>query len=461
MHPSLDAIRTATSGTSFDGDLWIVGGAVRDQLLGIPHAYDFDLVTRGSSAELARFLFDKGMSTIPPVTYERFGTAMVRVHGADIEIVTARRESYSERSRKPMVEPAGYDEDAARRDFTINTLMLGLHSGELKDPLGIGSADLEQRILRTPLDPDATFRDDPLRMLRAVRFRRRFALSPADGLLDSIRRSSARLEIISGERIRDELVKILAHPTAPDALSDLMDLGLLAQIAPEFLPMVGCEQGKYHHLDVWEHTLLVLKNCGSEDLILSLGALLHDVGKPPTRRIDEAGNTRFFSHEVVGAEIARVMLRRLRFSQRDIDRVAALVKNHMRLGSAPVFTASAARRVIRDLGDQTDRLLRLVEADTLALRPGVKVMELAVIRAQLAKVEQVTPRATLESPLNGSEIIALTGLEPGAEIGRLKAALTERVLDGEMLPDDKAKAAELILELAGLDRAKARRPCAD
>ena len=446
MSPSLVKIREVTQGTSYEGDLFLVGGAVRDELLELPHANDFDLVTKGSSAKLARLLYEKGLSSIPPVTYERFGTAMVRVDDSDIEIVTARKESYNENSRKPIVEPSTYEEDAARRDFTINTLMRGLHSGELIDPLGSGLADLEGRVLRTPLEPGATFRDDPLRMLRAVRFRWRFALSPAAGLYASIQKTARRLKIISGERVRDEFIKILGLSTAPKAMQDLMDLGLLEEFAPEFLPMVDCEQGKYHHRDVWKHTLLVLEKTGNQDLILSLGALLHDVGKPPTRSVDPDGNTRFFSHEAVGADMARLMLRRLRFSQRDIDDVAGLVKNHMRLGSSPTFTPSAARRVIRDLGDQTERLLQLVEADTQSLRPGVKVMDLKAIRDQISQASTTTPRETLESPLSGAEIMALTGLAPGPEVGRLKQLLTERVLEGELAPDDKAGAEKVITD---------------
>ncbi len=442
--PTLDKINLATLGTPFEGDLWMVGGCVRDELLGLAHSNDFDLVTRGSSAELAHLLFDRGVSSIPPVTYERFGTAMVRVDDINIEIVTARKESYDGESRKPTVQAATYLEDAERRDFTINTLMRNVHTGDLADPLGKGLDDLKAKVLRTPLDPDATFRDDPLRMLRAVRFRWRFDLLPDINLYESIKRTGQRLSIISAERIRDEFVKILQHPSAPKAMQDLMDLGLLELFAPEFLPMVDCEQGKYHHLDVWKHTLLVLENCGAGDVILSLAALLHDVGKPPTRTVDQAGDTRFFTHEAVGAEMTREMLRRMRFPQRDIDQVAALVKNHMRLGSSPQFTPSAARRVLRDLGDQTEQLLQLVEADTLALRPGVVVMQLASIREQLANVAQATPKQTLQSPLSGAEIMQITGLSPGVEIGRLKAILTEKVLDGELLPEDKVGAAEIL-----------------
>ncbi len=450
MHPALEALRQATIGTSFEGDLWLVGGAVRDELLGIAHENDFDLVTRGSSAELAQMLFEKEVSSIPPVTYERFGTAMIRVEHVDVEIVTARRESYRQGSRKPAVEPATYEEDSARRDFTINTLMRGLHSGEHYDPLGTGLDDLRARALRTPLDPDETFHDDPLRMLRAVRFRCRLGFTPAPGLYASISRCVPRLEIVSAERIRDEIVKMILDPSGPEALQDRMELGILEAVMPELLPMLGCEQGRYHHLDVWRHSLLVMQMCGPGDMVLALASLLHDVGKPATRSIDADGNVRFYSHETVGAEIARTVLRRLRFPERDIDQIAALVKNHMRLGSSPTFTASAARRVIRDLGEQTDRLLRLAEADTKALKPGVKVMRLDAIRDQLDRVLLATPHETLQSPLSGFEIMALLGIEAGPEIGRLKAALTELVLDGKLAPGDKTGAEAELRRLRGI-----------
>jgi len=447
MHPALTAIQSATLGTPFENELWLVGGAVRDELLGLPHNADFDLVTRRDSGDLARMLHEKGISEIGPVTYERFGTAMVRVAGIDIEIVTARRESYDEDSRKPTVEPASYEEDARRRDFTVNTLMRSIHSGELWDPLGKGIDDLKGKVLRTPLDPAATFHDDPLRMLRAVRFRWKLGFQPAPGLYEAIKLAKERLRIISMERIRDELLKMLSLSDAPSCLRDLLDLGLLEIFAPEFLPMVDCEQGKYHHLDVWNHSLLVLQNAGTDDPILALAALLHDVGKPPTRTIDEAGNTRFFGHEAVGASITRDLLRRLKFPQKEVDEVALLVKNHMRLGSAPDFTASAARRLIRDLDGDLERLLQLVEADANGLKAGVKVMNLDPIRQRIAEVGQVTPRNTLESPLSGVEIMEVTGLSPGVEVGRLKGMLTELVLEGELSPDDKTGAKAKLLAL--------------
>lgn len=446
MHAALQEIARATEGTPFQGDLWLVGGAVRDELLGKPTKNDFDIVTRGSSLELCRLLRSVGVASRPPVTYERFGTAMAFVAGAKIEIATARRESYEPLSRKPAVEPATLEEDARRRDFTVNALLRNLHSLELSDPLGIGMSDLESRILRTPLDPAATFHDDPLRILRAVRFRWQLNFEPAPGLYQAIESERARLAIISAERIRGEIVRMLELPNASSALRDLMRLGLFEIIAPELVSMVGVEQGSFHHLDVWEHTLKVLDNVGPEDLALALGALLHDVGKPGTRTKDAQGHTRFFGHEAVGAEIAREILRRLRFPQRDVDVVVLLVKNHMRLGSAPQFTLSAARRLLRDLGDEVERLLRLVEADSMALKAGVRRFDLAPIRARIEQVQKQTPRSSLTSPLSGEEIMETLNLASGPEVGRWKAFLTEKVLDGELLPGDRDHARRLLVE---------------
>jgi len=445
MHPALLSIQRVTQGTPFEGDLWLVGGAVRDELLGLPHNADYDLVTRGSSADLAHLLYRKKASTIAPVTYERFGTAMVVVEGINVELVTARKESYEAGSRKPNVEPATYEEDAARRDFTVNTLMRNLHSGELRDPLGQGFEDLRSKTLRTPLNPGETFRDDPLRMLRAIRFRWKLGFNPAPGLYEAIQEERQRLRIVSMERIRDELVKMLNLPDASECLRDLMDLGLVEIFAPELMPMVGCEQGAYHHLDVWDHSRLVVRNAGPGDLVLALAALLHDVGKPPTRFIDDEGNIRFFGHEAVGAEIAAEVLRRLKFPQRDIETVALLVKNHMRLGSSPEFTASAARRLLRDLGENTERLLRLVDADANALKASVRVFDLAPIRVRLQEVLMATPVETLQSPLSGEEIMVLTGLPSGREVGAIKKMLTEKVLEGELRPDDKEEARRLVM----------------
>ena len=446
MQRALDALSKATLGTPFEGALWVVGGAVRDALLGQCAPVDLDLVTELSAVELADFLHAQGVSSIHPVTYPRFGTALVRVEDTNVEIVTARSESYAPESRKPDVRPATLEEDARRRDFTVNTLLRNVHSGELRDPLGTGLADLDAKLLRTPLDPAETFRDDPLRMLRTVRFRWQLGFQPVEGLYDTIRSERHRLAIVSAERVRDEFVRMLGFEDADRCLADLMDLGLFDERAPEFTAMRGVEQGSYHHLDVWDHTLLVVKNIGTGDLVLRLAALLHDVGKPPTRFIDAQGATRFFGHETVGADMAEALLRRFKFSNEQIAPVVRLVKNHMRLGSAPTLTRPAARRIWRDLGEETPRLLDLVEADASALKPGVRVLEVGSIRAFLENVRAEIPPERLKSPLDGDAVMELLGLEPGPEVGRWLRVLQEAVLDGHLDPDDEERAKRLLLE---------------
>lgn len=417
---------------------------MRDELLGQPPDADFDLVTTGSSADLAYLLREAGIAEHDPVTYPRFGTAMIQVLGTSVEIVTARRESYDSASRKPSTEPATLVEDALRRDFTINTLMRALATQDLVDPLGTGLQDLRAGILRTPRDPMETFQDDPLRMLRAVRFCRKLGFEPFDGLYPAIREAAPRLAIVSHERIRDEVLKMLLLPDADKALGDLMDLGLWDVAVPEFRAMVGCEQGSFHHLDVWEHSLLVVRNAGPGDVTLSLAALLHDVGKPATRFVDERGATRFFGHETVGADLARSILRRWNLANREVDDVVSLVKNHMRLGSAPTFSPAAARRLVADLGPLVPKLLALVEADAASLRPGVRTLDLEPIRAQIRSVSRLTPRETLKSPLNGEEIMSAMGWSSGPRVGQAMRKLQEMVIEGTLDPDDSEGALQAL-----------------
>lgn len=447
MHPALDQIRQAAVGTPFEGRLWLVGGAVRDELLGRPEPDDYDIVTELSSGDLAALLHEKGVSTLSPVTYARFGTALVRVQGVNVELATARRESYTPDSRKPDVEPATLLEDARRRDFTVNTLMRNLHSGELADLLGTGLRDLHAKVLRTPLDPAATFRDDPLRMLRAVRFVWTLGFKPAEGLYEAIQSGCGRLSIVSGERIRDECVKMLRLADADRALEDLRRSGLLEIFAPELTAMKGVTQGSYHHLDVWDHTLLVVRNAGPEDLTLTLSALLHDVGKPATRS-EDSGDIRFYQHERVGAEMARDLLNRLRFAGDEVEPVVKLVRNHMRLQTTPELSPSAARRLVRDLGPDLDRLLALVDADARGLKPGVKAMDVEAIRRRIEEVRNATPAETLQSPLSGREIMDLLGMEEGPEIGQAKSALLEEVLEGRLAPGERVGATRFLLNRA-------------
>jgi poly(A) polymerase len=440
MHPVLQQLREATVRTQWSGRLFVVGGAVRDELLTGNAPTDFDLMVQGDAVELARYLFAEGISSIAPVIYPRFGTAMVRIADQQVELASARAESYDPRTRKPEVRPGTLEEDAARRDFTVNALMRNLHSNEVLDPTGLGLADFDARLLRTPKDPHATFSEDPLRMLRAVRFQWQLGFEPVEGLRSAIQQEAPRLAIISAERITEELKKMLALPEGHRCLEDLQSLGLTAQFAPEFDAMVGVEQGKFHFLDVWHHTLLVVANTRPDDLILRLAALFHDIGKPATRFVDDDGNVRFFGHEEVGAKLTRVVMRRLKFSSAEVDAVTLLVRHHMRLASMPVFTPAAGRRVVRDLGEETERLLDLVEADASALRPGVRSLDLGPIRETLRRIQSAAEKTPLVSPLSGEEIQAILGVEPGRIVGEAKAFLTELVLDGDLDGTDRVGA---------------------
>jgi poly(A) polymerase len=295
--------------------------------------------------------------------------------------------------------------------------------------------DLQHRVLRTPLDPVATFTDDPLRMLRAVRFRWQLEFEPADGLYEAVAECAQRLEIISAERVRDELNKMLALTDGHECLADLMDLGLMRFIAPEFIEGVGMDQGPYHHLDVWSHTVEVVANADPGDLTLRLAALFHDVAKPKCREVKD-GKTTFYGHDEEGAKMAREIMARLRYPTEQTEAVATLVRHHMRFVGSKDFSESAARRVLRDLGDQTEQLIELCEADSAAHAPGVRTPDYGHIRDVLVRVAERTPIETLDSPITGGRIMEVTGLTEGTEVGRVKRHLADLVIEGKLLPSD-------------------------
>lgn len=445
MNEAIEVLRDALKGTPFEHDAYLVGGFVRDQILGLEPSGDLDVVTTGDALECVSILVAKGVASSEPVVYPRFGTAMLRLAGTTVEFVSARSESYSPLSRKPVVERAGLMEDAQRRDFTVNTLMRRIDDGGLLDPLGSGLSDLEARVLRTPLEPGRTFFDDPLRMLRAVRFRGQLGFGYAQGLTEAIRENAARLQVVSAERIRDEFSKMLLLDSAADCLRDVMATGLADQFLPELRPMVGCGQSGAHHLDVWEHTLLALDHARGGDLTLKLSVLFHDVAKPATRSVEPNGRVRFLGHEVVGATITEAALSRLRYAGDQVAAVALLVRNHMRLTSMDELTAAAARRIVRDLDDHLETWLRLIEADVSALRPGERKLDLGPVRRRLEDVSRVTPASVLVSPLSGEDVMDVTGLTAGPEIGRIKRALNEAVLDGSLAVGDKDAARALVV----------------
>ncbi len=451
----IERLRDATRHSSYEGRLYLVGGLLRDRFLGLPMSNDVDLVLEGDAVELAKFLFDRGLSRHYPVLYPRFGTAMIHVgedgEGSAVELVSARAESYQSDSRKPDVRQGSLRDDVFRRDFTINTLLENLHTGETLDLTGLALSDLRAGILRTPLEPRVTFFDDPLRMLRAVRFAARFGFEIEEGAWGAICREADRLRppAIAHERIREEFTKIvrLPGPKIRRGLELLLESGLLARFLPEMLPMVGCTQGSWHLYDVWKHTLVAMENLpDSTNLELRLGLLWHDVGKPATRSEDERG-IHFYGHPTVGAGIAREMMNRLKFSNDEIRDVVALVTLHMRLGEYKANWADApVKRLIRDCGPYIDDLFALARCDIAASNISAgEVADLPGLRARIDALNAVSDIVKIESPLNGNEIMAALGTGPGVHLRNAKDFLTNAVIEGRLAEGDKEAACRMLV----------------
>jgi len=420
-------------------ELAIVGGPVRDALLGRPGS-DWDFSTSARPADIERIvgswadaMWDVG---------REFGTIGLRKGQHDLEITTYRSDAYDLASRKPEVEFGDTIEgDLSRRDFAVNAMALRLPSGEFVDLFG-GQDDLDDAVLRTPVTPEQSFSDDPLRMMRAARFVSQLGFSAAPDVVAAMTEMASRLEIVSAERVRDELNKLIlgAHPVA--GLRLLVDTGLAAQMLPE-LPALILERDEHHrHKDVYEHSLTVLEQAialegrleSAPDLVIRLAALLHDIGKPKTRRFAEGGTVTFHHHDVVGAKLARKRMRALRYSNDLIDQVAKLVELHLRFhgyGSGE-WTDSAVRRYVRDAGDQLERLHILTRADSTtrnqkkALRLQRTYDELEARIAVLAEQEELS---SIRPDLDGAQIMAILGIPPGPEVGEAYRFLLDLRMD--------------------------------
>ena len=454
----LTLLRDATRNSEYENKIYLVGGLLRDRMLGLPIASDLDLVLEGDAVALAHFLYEKRLSTHYPVTYPRFGTAMLHIGGAgatgcDVELVSARAESYHADSRKPEVRQGTLEEDVFRRDFTLNTLLENLHTGEISDLTGRGLDDLRDGILRTPLEPRLTFFDDPLRMLRAVRFAARFGFIIEAATWEAMTAESERLRppAISAERIRDEFVKIIKLPgtKARRGMALLLDSGLLEKFLPEMLPMIGCTQGSWHPYDVWTHTLTALEALpDTARLELRLGLLWHDVGKPSTRSVREDGQgVRFYGHAAAGAEIARAMMNRLKFANEEIRDVTTLVNKHMRLGEyRETWTDASVKRLIRECGSYLDDLFMLARCDMSALNiPTGEGVDLNALRVRIDRLNALYNVTQIDSPLDGNEIMTLLNTEPGPHLKQAKDFLTNEVIEGRLEPQDKAAAQKVLL----------------
>lgn len=448
LDETIAVIRDATRDTPLQGRLFLVGGLLRDRALGLAPEQDVDIVCLADALDAAKLLHAKGLTDHSPVVYPRFGTAMVSVGGISVELATARRESYDPGSRKPAVEPATLQEDVARRDFTVNTLLEDLHTGEELDLTGMARADLAARLIRTPLEPEATFRDDPLRLLRAVRFAAKLGFEIEEKTYRAILACAGRLEIISSERIRDELGKTLLLRGASKGMELLRETGLLEVFAPELSAMHGVDQNVFHVYDVWTHTMRALDSLPPQaDLTVRLGVLFHDIGKPATKSADDAGGVHFYGHQAVGADMTREILHRLKFPNAQIESVVRLVALHMRIGEyTEQWSDAAVRRLVRDFGGELDQLFTISHADRAACNPEYNLLDPETVRARVEQVRREADYAVVESPLDGREIMELAGIPAGPLVGRYKSMLVEEILDGRLAPDDKETARKILMQ---------------
>jgi poly(A) polymerase len=439
------ALDLAQRFSAADRSLYLVGGAVRDALLGRPVG-ELDFATDAKPNEVVEIV--RGWHEAQWLVGIEFGTVGVQKSGVRLEITTFRSERYPEDSRHPEVMPvATIEADLARRDFTINAMALKLPERTFVDPHG-GLEDLGAKRLRTPLSPEESFSDDPLRMLRAARFVAQLDVSPDPGLVNAMREQRMRLGIVSAERIRDEFVKILAGPGASKGL----DLAVQTELADVFLPELPAlrlEQDPiHHHKDVYLHTLAVVDKLVASDpdpahpdVDLRLAGLLHDIGKPATRRFDD-GKVSFHHHEVVGAKMAERRLRELRFPRETIDTITQLVEMHLRFHTFRLgWSDSAVRRYVRDAGPHLDRLNRLVRADCTT-RNRFKARQLAAaideLEARIAHLAAEEDLKRIRPPLDGNEVMAHLNLKPSPTVGKALNYLLEVRLDRGEIPKEEA-----------------------
>ena len=438
--------------------VYIVGGYVRDLLMKRAAPTDIDFVTEGSGIALAQSV----AAVIDPETkvsvFKTYGTAMFRYQGLELEFVGARKESYNAESRNPSVEQGTLEDDQKRRDFTINAMAISLNQesfGELVDPFH-GVEDMEKRILRTPLEPEQTYSDDPLRMMRAVRFAATLGFSIEENSLEAIKKEAHRIKIVTIERIMVEFNKIMLSDKPSTGLKILKDTGLLELIIPELTALEGIEEveGQTHKDNFW-HTLEVVDNISqnTENLWLRWAALLHDIGKAPTKKFVKGTGWTFHGHEFLGSKMVKTLFQRLKLPLgKDMKYVQKMVK----LSSRPIAlisdeaSDSALRRMLFDAGTDLEDLFTLCKADITtknAQKQEKFKKNFEYVAQKIKEVEEKDHIRNFQPPITGEEIMAMFNLAPGREIGILKERVKEAILEGN-IPNEKEAAREFVLQEA-------------
>ena len=427
-------------------DAYLVGGCVRDPMLNpSKDAIDVDIMVEGDGIAFAKILAQK-INVPKIVPFKKFATAKIPYKEFEIEIASARLEKYDKSSRSPSeVTLSNIQDDLLRRDFTVNAMAVSLNEqnfGEFFDPFN-GMEDLNNKILKTPLDPDITFSDDPLRMMRAAYFASKLSLSIEKNCLESIKDNAERISIVSQERITNELFKILGTKKPSIGLDILQQSGLMTFIFPEISVMYGLDQSnEYHHKDIFYHTLEVVDNAAqlSDKLDLRLAALVHDIAKPKTRRLSKSKGYTFYGHDDVGARMLKGISTNMKFSNSTRDYITKLTSLHLRpisLAKKDV-TDSAIRRLIVDAGEEIDDLMKLCRADITTKNPKNITKYLGNfdrVEKRMNEVIEIDELKAFQSPVRGDEIMKMFDLPPGKEVGKIKTMVEDAIINGEIKND--------------------------